>query len=230
MPDDKIQASVGMHKNGTTNCYNLPEDVAKIVKLLNFISDSEGGTGSAKLPPSPSPRQLFLALRNFQQTQNDLGRTPRLSVDGHVDPGANTLARLNQIARRIQPIGPGDLFLPPLREAIPGFDTVASDGTIIELPREFVRPGGRVVEYTHPDAVVTVRIETAQDRNKDYMVVLDKPTNEHHKEPLRRVPQANRTGRHVEGEAGGQGYPLHGYQSVILFEEETAVSYLGAKP
>lgn len=56
MPDDKIQASVGMHKNGTTNCYNLPKDVAAIVKLLNFISDSEGGTGSAKLPPSPSPR------------------------------------------------------------------------------------------------------------------------------------------------------------------------------
>lgn len=113
-----------------------------------------------------------------------------MSVDGHVDPGANTLARLNQIARRIQPIGPGDLFLPPLREAIPGFDTVASDGTIIELPREFVRPGGRVVEYTHPDAVVTVRIETAQDGHKVYMVVIDNPTNEQPKGPLRPVPQA----------------------------------------
>ncbi|HWY59781.1 MAG TPA: hypothetical protein VNZ03_35285 [Terriglobales bacterium] len=106
MPDDRIQASVGMYNNGNTNCYNLTQDVATITSLLNSIPDAEGGTNSSPLAQSASPTDLFRAILNFQGTQNNLGRVPRLSVDGHVDPEAATLARLNQIAHKVQPIQP----------------------------------------------------------------------------------------------------------------------------
>jgi hypothetical protein len=118
MPDDHIQASVGMHHDGSVNCFNLPKDVATIIGLLNSISDTEGGTSgpsSTPLGPSASPRQLFEAILKFQQKQNDAGRTPRLSVDGHVDPGAATLARLNEISHRAKPAPPS----PPLLQIIP---------------------------------------------------------------------------------------------------------------
>jgi hypothetical protein len=87
-----------MHNNGATNCFNQAADVATIVKLLNLISAAEGGAAADKLPASSSAIQLYRAILRFQQTQNNLGRTPRLSVDGHVDPGAPALARLNQLA------------------------------------------------------------------------------------------------------------------------------------
>src|SRR4051812_41704536 len=108
MAADAIQASVGMHENGTKNCYNLAEDVSTIIKLLNFSANGQGGTRDNKLSPSASPQDLFRAIKNFQQTQNDGGSTPRLSVDGHVDPRGNTLARLNQTARKIGPLNPED--------------------------------------------------------------------------------------------------------------------------
>jgi hypothetical protein len=97
MSSETIGASVGMHKNGATNCYNQPNDVATVVKLLNSISAAEGGTKDANLPPSAGPSQLYQAIRNFQQKQNALGRLPLLSVDGHVDPNDKTLARLNSL-------------------------------------------------------------------------------------------------------------------------------------
>jgi hypothetical protein len=165
MPVDMIQGSVGMHHNGTTRCYNFPNDVAAIVRLLNLIDDAEGGISSTQLTASASPVQIFRAIRHFQQTQNDLGCLPKLSVDGHVDPGASTLSRLNQIARKIQPVQPEDIFLPPLREAIPGFDVTADEGTFVELPRQHVRPNGTVVTYLHADAKVTVGIENQRRRS-----------------------------------------------------------------
>jgi len=108
IPFDSIQASVGKYNNGATNCYNVPKDVAVVVKLLNLIAQADGGTNENKLTATPSPDQLFRAILRFQQTQNNLGKTPRLSVDGHVDPGGLTLSRLNQVARRIGPIDPPD--------------------------------------------------------------------------------------------------------------------------
>ena len=136
MSDDRIQASVGMYNNGATNCYNLAKDVATILGLLTAISGkAEGGTKSLQLPSS-SPRDLFDAILNFQQTQNSLGRSPRLSVDGHVDPGAHTLATLNEIAHRAAPTPTS--VLPPGVQVIPFTepDTVAdiSEGTIRANP------------------------------------------------------------------------------------------------
>ena len=189
MSADTIQASVGMHDNGAKNCYNLAKDIQTVVKLLNFIVETDGGTSSHPLSPSASPVQLSRAIQHFQQTQNDLGGTPRLSVDGHVDPGQSTLARLNQIARKISPITIDDLFFPPLREPIPGFDVVAPDGTIIELPLRYVRPNGTSITYVHTDANVTVRVEE-QGGHKFYFVVIDNPTNQDPTGPLRPVPKA----------------------------------------
>jgi hypothetical protein len=107
---ESIGASVGMHNNGTTNCYNRPLDVEKIVNLLNGVAVSDGGP-SVKLPDSPSGRQLYQAILRLQQTQNNKGSTPRLSVDGHVDPGGNTLARLNFLFEPDHP--PGVIPTPP---------------------------------------------------------------------------------------------------------------------
>ncbi len=114
MPDDTIQASVGMHDNGKKNCYNLPADVATITKLLNLSGAAEGGRSNNPLRAHASPLELYQAILKFQQVQNTLGHTPRLSVDGHVDPGGMTLARLNRTARQIGPLGPNDgPFFPP---------------------------------------------------------------------------------------------------------------------
>jgi hypothetical protein len=99
MDAQKIHASVGMHKNGTKNCFNLPRDVQAIVDLLNLVSSADGAPDDP-LPSSPSPAELYRAILNFQKTQNDLGRLPRLSVDGHVDPHGPTLERLNRLANR----------------------------------------------------------------------------------------------------------------------------------
>jgi hypothetical protein len=93
-----ISASVGMHKDGTTNCFNQPADVSTIVKLLNSISSAEGGTKDSNLLSFASATQLYQAIRSFQQKQNALGRLPLLSVDGHVDPNDKTLARLNSLS------------------------------------------------------------------------------------------------------------------------------------
>lgn len=152
MPVDTIQGSVGMHHKGTTKCYNFPNDVTAIVRLLNLIDNAEGGISSTQPTASASPVQIFRAIRHFQQTQNDLGRLPKLSVDGHVDPGASTCSRLNEIARKIQPVQPEDIFLPPLREAIPGFDVTADDGTIIELPRQYASKVARGIAQ-RPNAI-----------------------------------------------------------------------------
>jgi hypothetical protein len=103
MPNESIKASVGMHNKGTTNCYNLPPDVAKIIRLLNWLSFSDGGMVLTQLNPSASAQDLYKAILHFQQVQNDSMSTPRLSVDGHVDPGGNTLARLNMLAEPARP-------------------------------------------------------------------------------------------------------------------------------
>jgi hypothetical protein len=122
----RIHASVGMHKNGTRNCFNLSTDVQTIVGLLNLVSSSEGAPDDP-LPASPSPPELYRAIINFQQKQNDLGRVPRLSVDGHVDPGAPTLERLNRLADH----APAP-YLPVLPDPVPnlGPDYSADPNTV----------------------------------------------------------------------------------------------------
>lgn len=95
----RIQASVGMYNTGTTPRHNLPGDVKTIIDLLNSIPGGEGGKKDSAISASGvSPKILYDSIRIFQQKQNGLGKTPRLSVDGHVDPGGQTLNRLNALA------------------------------------------------------------------------------------------------------------------------------------
>jgi hypothetical protein len=114
MAFDTIQASVGKHHNGTVNCFNLPSDVVVIVKLLNFIAKADGGTSDDRLDARASAANLYTAILRFQATQNTSGRMPRLSVDGHVDPGGTTLLRLNQFARKPGPVEPPDVPEEPI--------------------------------------------------------------------------------------------------------------------
>jgi hypothetical protein len=97
MSSETITASVGMYDNGTRNCFNQAPDVAKVVRLLNLIPASQGGTGGDLLPASPAAILLYRAILHFQEVQNQLEGGP-LSVDGHVDPGAATLGRLSRLA------------------------------------------------------------------------------------------------------------------------------------
>ncbi len=115
-----VGASVGMHNNGTTPCYNVKKDVDTVVSLLNQIGSVQGGTRESPLPPGASARALYDAIYRFQKKQNDLGKVPRLSVDGHVDPHGNTIARLTLVAGSAipgltePPSLPPDWPIPPL--------------------------------------------------------------------------------------------------------------------
>jgi hypothetical protein len=94
MPEE-IDASVGKHKNGTTECYNVTKDQSTIIRLLNRIGRSDSGCREAPLPDHPlwgkcSPA-LYQAILTFQRRHG-------LSVDGHVDPRGATLRKLNGLA------------------------------------------------------------------------------------------------------------------------------------
>ena len=102
MPDETIRSSVGM-VDGTKPCRNQPADVATVVRLLNLIAPAEGGRHDNPIKSNPNPRELSQAVHNFQRVQNGLGNTPKLSVDGHVDPNERTIERLNRMARKKAP-------------------------------------------------------------------------------------------------------------------------------
>ena len=107
-----IQASVGMHRNGTVACFNLPVDVKTVVELLNVIGPDQGGKSFGPLPlPVKSPKVLFEAIREFQRKQNEIGNKPLLSVDGHVDPNGSTLRRLSDVASLL-PLGANEGSFP----------------------------------------------------------------------------------------------------------------------
>jgi hypothetical protein len=93
---ESIRASVGKFANGTRDCHNVPADQLKIIRLLNQISDADGGRRTTPLAESPlNPGRcasgLHEAILAFQ-------RRHHLSVDGHVDPGQQTLRKLNELA------------------------------------------------------------------------------------------------------------------------------------
>lgn len=39
-----IQASIGKHRYGTTQCCNLPQDQLRVANLLDLITPDQGGT------------------------------------------------------------------------------------------------------------------------------------------------------------------------------------------
>src|SRR5258708_5566052 len=70
-----IQASVGMHHNGTVQCYNLPDDQQTVADLLDMIQPARGGTGgslSRRKPVFAYGRvdlNLFKGIQAFQTKQ-----------------------------------------------------------------------------------------------------------------------------------------------------------------
>lgn len=94
-----VGASVGV-ANGRQMA-NRIADQETVMNLLSRIPSAEGG---ARLPegpmPFPAPKAGFChpilhqAILNFQRVQ----RATVIHVDGHVDPGGRSIARLNQLA------------------------------------------------------------------------------------------------------------------------------------
>ncbi len=98
---ESIKASVGIRDDGVTQCHNATQDQSVVVGLLNQISQADGGCKEAPLAIKPRwgfcPPELHQAILRFQR------KNKGLSVDGHVDPGAATLRKLNEIASRAVP-------------------------------------------------------------------------------------------------------------------------------
>ena len=97
-----IKASVGIHSG--KQCYNVVADQQVVIGLLNRVSMSKGGTREQPLDASPrwgmcSPA-LQKAILRFQAIYS-------LSQDGHVDPGGQTIRRMNQGGGRRAPAGGG---------------------------------------------------------------------------------------------------------------------------
>ena len=100
-----IKASVGIHSG--KQCYNVVADQQVVIGLLNRVSMSKGGTREQPLDASPrwgmcSPA-LQKAILRFQAIYS-------LSQDGHVDPGGQTIRRMNQAAGDVLPQAAGDVL------------------------------------------------------------------------------------------------------------------------
>jgi len=133
-----VKASVGIH-NGK-QCYNVMSaqqpDQQNVIELLNRIPESLGGAlsgnGPRVFPPLRwgicSP-QLHAAILRFQRTNKGL------IADGHVDPGAHTIIRLNQLAG--EPDAPAVLTTTTLRVTFFwASDCQADTGSEVEYARQ----------------------------------------------------------------------------------------------
>jgi hypothetical protein len=119
-----ISASVGRYANGTKECYNVLSDQVTVINLLNQIPQAQGGSKESPFSTQGlrwgvSPPGLYDAILAFQ-SQN-----AGLSVDGHVDPGGGTIAKLTQLAAApsttIYPVDPPSFppDVPPPAQPLP---------------------------------------------------------------------------------------------------------------
>jgi peptidoglycan hydrolase-like protein with peptidoglycan-binding domain len=89
--------------------------------------------------------------------------------------GKMTIAAMDyELTHHFGPIDPSDLFVPPAREQMPGFDVQAADGTIIDLPGRVGRPFDWIDLNGDP---ADVFIETAPSGEKLYSVVIQHNTD-----------------------------------------------------
>lgn len=96
----KISAPVG---RGETN---LQDDVNTIITLLNDVPASQGGPDAPL--NAPTNEQLFSAISKFQRRQFG-------SADGVIDPGKQTIGRLNKLTGRAPAVSgtPGSRLVIP---------------------------------------------------------------------------------------------------------------------
>lgn len=97
-----IDASIGKHRNGSTQCYNLPKDQLRVADLLDLVPKTQGGTEGTLMLSLDKIRwgivdeRLYKAVQVFQRKQ--FGTT-----DGHVDPNQRTIRKLEELAFATDP-------------------------------------------------------------------------------------------------------------------------------
>jgi hypothetical protein len=108
------------------------------------------------------------AVGDYKRRRKIINYSYQTSPDKIV--GQMTIKALDfELTHRIGPIDPGELFIPPAREEMPGFDIKAGDGTIIDLPGRVGRPFDWLDLNGDP---ADVFIETAPAGEKLYSVVI----------------------------------------------------------
>ena len=100
-----IDASIGKHRFGTTQCYNLPKDQLRVANLLDLVPKIKGGTEGTLMLSLDKIRwgivdeRLYKAVQVFQRQQFG-------STDGHVDPNQPTIRKLEELAFATEPTRP----------------------------------------------------------------------------------------------------------------------------
>jgi len=100
-----IDASIGKHRFGTTQCYNLPKDQLRVANLLDLVPKIKGGTEGTLMLSLDKIRwgivdeRLYRAVQVFQRQQFG-------STDGHVDPNQPTIRKLEELAFATDPTKP----------------------------------------------------------------------------------------------------------------------------
>jgi hypothetical protein len=100
-----IDASVGKHHSGATQCYNLPKDQLRVANLLDLVPRIQGGTEGTLLLSLDKIRwgivddRLYRAIQVYQRKQFG-------STDGHVDPNQRTIHKLEETAFATDPTKP----------------------------------------------------------------------------------------------------------------------------
>jgi hypothetical protein len=139
-----IDASVGLYRNGTKQCYNLPKDQLRIANLLDLIGTQDGGTDGnlqmtiQKLQWGVVDLRLEQAIQTFQKKQ--FGFT-----DGHVDPGEKTIRKLEELAFRTPPT-PAPAGTAPTPTGVPNLPSLTPDSLPVQGPGTFETWGPRLLD------------------------------------------------------------------------------------
>jgi hypothetical protein len=143
-----ISASVGLHG------VNLPDDVVTIQRLLNKVPTSEGGPAKPLDDDGIAGNKTNTAIQLFQ-----LHHFGWSGADGRVDPGQQTLAKLNTFDP--EPTAPPPVPLPPRP------DPLSSDFAIIPSFQGDVFPSGAT--STHFTYKV---VDLTNNRERVYQLVI----------------------------------------------------------
>ncbi len=129
-----IDASIGKHHNGATQCYNLPKDQLRVANLLDLVPRTQGGTEGTLMLSLDKIRwgivdeRLYKAVQVFQRQQFG-------STDGHVDPNQRTIRKLEELAFATDPAKPTTTDTPLPNQ--PRFDNPVLPDTLPETNSAF---------------------------------------------------------------------------------------------
>lgn len=161
----QISGPVGI-RNGTQQVTNAAEDQRKIIGLLWAVDAKDGGkSGVWPQPPAPgAARQcaplLAEAILDFQKVMQSRGQLRK--ADGVIDPGGQTLRRLDALAAS-QLVGPGgiDPSLIWFRQTNPADRTAAHEVTQMVLSPLML--GGMFQEVSQTGSIHEFLFEMRKD-------------------------------------------------------------------